>query len=291
MSSRLQTRPVHRTVALPLAAVITAVLLAKSCLGVEIIAHRGASHLAPENTLASVELAWKRGADGVEIDIWLTKDERIVAIHDEDTERTTGRKWKIADHTLAELRSLDAGSWKDASFAGERIPMLEEILASIPDGKRLFIEIKCKRQVLPELRRLLIASGKPTRQIVVIAFDLDTATESKRLMPDVKTYWLFGRSPQRDKDTHMITGGRIDELIEKCRAAGLDGLDLSHESELTNEIVDRIHGLGLGLYVWTVNSPADAVRVVNLGVDGITTDRPGWLPGQLPAQATSRGNR
>ena len=125
MSSRLQTGRVYRTVTLPLAAVITAVLVAKSCPGVEIIAHRGASHLAPENTLASVELAWKRGADAVEIDIWLTKDGRIVAIHDEDTERTTGRKWVIADHTLAELRRLDAGSWKDESYAGEPIPILE----------------------------------------------------------------------------------------------------------------------------------------------------------------------
>ena len=282
---------VFGTVTLPLAAVITAVLLAKSCLGVEIIAHRGASHLAPENTLASVELAWKLGTDAVEIDIWLTKDGRIVAMHDKDTERTTGRKWLIADHTLAELRGLDAGSWKAASYAGEPIPILEEILASIPDGKRLFIEIKCGREVLPELHRVLIASGKPLRQIVVIAFDLDTATESKRLMAGVKTYWLFGRSPKRDKATHMITGGRIDELIEKCRAADLDGLDLAHDSELTKEIVDEIHGLGLGLYVWTVNSPADAVRAVNLGVDGITTDRPKWLREQLPARATSRGNR
>ena len=291
MSPRLQTKRVSGAATLPSAAMIAAVLVAKSCLGVEIIAHRGASHLAPENTLASVELAWKRGADAVEIDIWLTKDGRIVAIHDEDTERTTGQKWAIADHTLAELRSLDAGTWKDASFAGEPIPILEEILASIPDGKRLFVEIKCKREVLPGLRRALIASGKLPRQIVVIAFDLEIATEWKVLMPEVKTYWLHGRSPKRDEVTNIIIEGRIDELIEKCRAADLDGLDLAHDSELTEEIVDQIHGLGLKLYVWTVNSPADAVRAVNLGVDGITTDRPGWLREQLSAQPTSCGTR
>ena len=284
MSLEHHLKRVHGAMALPLATVIVAVLLATSCLGVEIIAHRGASHLAPENTLASAELAWKLGADAVEIDIWLTKDGRIVALHDENTERTTGRKWKIAEHTLAELRRLDAGSWKDASYAGEPIPTLEEILASIPDRRRLFIEIKCGREVLPQLRRVLVASEKPPRQIVVIAFDLETATESKRLMPGVRTYWLYGRSPTRDKMTHMITGGRIDELIGKCRAAGLDGLDLSHESELTKEIVDRIHGLGLEFYVWTVNSPEDAVRVVNWGADGITTDRPKWLREKLQAE-------
>ena len=291
MSSRLQTGRVHGTAILPLAAVITAVLVAKSCPGVEIIAHRGASHLAPENTLASVELAWKLEADAVEIDIWLTKDGRIVAIHDEDTERTAGRKWKIADHTLAELRRLDAGSWKDASYAGEPIPILEEILASIPDGKRLFIEIKCGRKVLSELERTLKASGKQPRQIVIISFDLAVVTESKKRMPRLMTYWVQGKSPERDEKTGKVTGRRIDELIEKCRAAGLDGLDLAHESELTEEIVDGIHRLGLGLYVWTVNSPADAAGAVNLGVDGITTDRPGWLRGQLPARATSCGNR
>lgn len=291
MNSELQTRRGHRTVTLRLVAVIAAVVVPQSCLAVEIIAHRGASYLAPENTLASVRLAWKLAADAVEIDIWLTKDERIVAIHDKDTQRTTGQKWIIADHTLAELRRLDAGSWKDASYAGEPIPILEEILASIPDGKRLFIEIKCDRKVLHGLQHVLKTSAKQPGQIVIISFDLATVTESKRRMPRLMTYWVQGKSPERDEKTGKVTGGRIEELIEKCQAAGLDGLDLAHDSELTKEIVDRIHRLGLELYVWTVNSPADAVRVVNLGVDGITTDRPGWLRGQLPAQATSRGNR
>jgi glycerophosphoryl diester phosphodiesterase len=284
MISLLQTAQLHRAATLPLAAAIGAIFLATSCLGVEFVAHRGASYLAPENTMASVELAWKLGAEGVEIDIYLTKDGRIIAIHDKDTERTTGRKWKMADHTLAELRTLDAGTWKDPSFAGEPIPTLEEIVAAIPQGRRLFIEIKCEKHVLPELHRVLAASGKPPEQIVVIAFDLETATECKRLMPKVKTYWLFGRSPKRDKVTNAIIGGRIDELIETCRQAGLDGLDLSKDSELTKQIVDKIHALGLGLYVWTVNSPEDALRMIDLGVDGITTDRPGWLRKQVSAQ-------
>ena len=291
MNSELQTRRVHRTVILRLLALIAAVVVPQSCLAVEIIAHRGASYLAPENTLASVRLAWKLAADAVEIDIWLTKDERIVAIHDKDTQRTTARKWIIADHTLAELRRLDAGSWKDASYAGEPIPILEDILASIPDGKRLFIEIKCGREVLPGLQHVLKTSAKQPSQIVIISFDLPTVTESKRRMPRLMTYWVQGKSPQRDEKTGKVTGGRIEELIEKCRAAGLDGLDLAHNSELTKEIVDRIHRLGLELYVWTVNLPADAVRAVNLGVDGITTDRPAWLRRQLPARETSRGNR
>jgi glycerophosphoryl diester phosphodiesterase len=284
MSSKYRGKGIHLVMTWPAAVAIVAVLVACPCLGVEIIAHRGASQLAPENTLASANLAWKLKTDAVEIDIYLTKDGRIVAMHDKDTERTTGRKWKVAEHTLAELRRLDAGSWKDPSYAGEKIPTLEEILASIPDGRRLFIEIKCGKEVLPELRRRVLASRKSASQIVVIAFDLETATEWKQMMPEVKTYWLFGHSPTRDKKTKKITGGRIEELIEKCRVAKLDGLDLAHGSELNKEIVDKIHGLGLEFYVWTVNEPEEAVRVLNWGVDGITTDRPKWLREKLQAQ-------
>jgi glycerophosphoryl diester phosphodiesterase len=165
----------------------------------EIIAHRGASHSAPENTLASANLAWKRNADAVEIDVWLTKDGRIVALHDKTTERTTGRKWNVAERTLAELKTLDAGTWKDKTWAGERIPALEEILATIPDGKRLFIEIKCRAEIVPELERVLKASGKPPAQTAVISFDLDTVRAFKKQMPQLAVYWVHCNSTKRDE--------------------------------------------------------------------------------------------
>lgn len=99
---------------------------------VDIIGHRGASHDAPENTLAAFKLGWEQGADAVELDIWLTKDGKIVCLHDADTKRTTGVLKKAADSTLAELRTLDAGTWKDAKWRGEKIPTLTEALAAIP---------------------------------------------------------------------------------------------------------------------------------------------------------------
>jgi len=250
--------------------------------GMEIIAHRGASHSAPENTLSAVNLAWQRGADAVEIDIWLTRDGRIVALHDKTTERTAGKKWHVAERTLEELRSLDAGSWKNAAYAGERIPTLEEILATVPDGKRLFIEIKCKAEILPELERVVAASGKRPEQTVFISFDFDTIRAAKSRMPERPAYWIQGTSPSRNAKTGAVVAPP-DELIARCRAAGLDGLDLKFDSKLTPKIVDAMHRLGLGLYVWTVNEPADARRLVALGVDGITTDRTGWLRDRLPA--------
>jgi len=147
-------------------------------------------------------LAWVVLAGGfaeqgysVEIDVWLTADGRIVALHDETAKRTAGVDWLVAERTLHELRSLDA-------------------------------------------------------------------------------------SPKRDEET----GATVDppgDLIQKCHQAGLDGLDLKYDSELNEEIVRRMHRLGLKLYVWTVNSADDARRLIALGVDGITTDRPGWLRRQL----------
>ncbi|HUT94676.1 MAG TPA: glycerophosphodiester phosphodiesterase [Thermoguttaceae bacterium] len=246
----------------------------------EIIAHRGASHTAPENTLSAVNLAWQRGTDAVEIDVRLTGDGRIVVLHDKTTERTTGESWQVAERTLDELQSLDAGSWKDAAFAGERIPTLEEILATVPDGKRLFIEIKSTAEILPEFERVLAASGKQPDQTVIISFDFDTVRAAKSRMPKLPVYWIQGTSPSRNEKTGAVVAPPA-ELIEKCRGAGLDGLDLKYDGELTCEIVDSMHRLGLGLYVWTVNEPEDARRLVALGVDGITTDRPGWLRDQL----------
>jgi len=129
---------------------------------VDIIGHRGASHDAPENTLAAFKLGWEQGADAVELDIWLTKDGKIVCLHDADTKRTTGVLKKVAESTLDELRTLDAGTWKDAKWRGEKLPTLTEALAAIPAGKRLVIEIKAGVEILPELARDLKAPASPT---------------------------------------------------------------------------------------------------------------------------------
>ncbi|MFV2065815.1 MAG: glycerophosphodiester phosphodiesterase family protein, partial [Pirellulales bacterium] len=97
-----------------------------------IVGHRGASHDAPENTLAAFQLAWQRGADGVEGDFYLTSDGHIVCIHDADTERVAGEKLIVAESTLADLRQLDVGAWKGERWRGEKIPTLEEVLATVP---------------------------------------------------------------------------------------------------------------------------------------------------------------
>ena len=167
-------------------------LFVGNAVAVEIIGHRGASHDAPENTLASVNLAWKRNADAVEIDCYLSKDGKIVVVHDKTTKRYGGPDKKIVDQTLAELRKIDVGRWKNAKFAGEQIPTLGEVLKTIPAGKRLFIEIKCGPEIVPELKRVLKAAGKKSTQTAVISFSHDVVTAVKKELPILQVYWVVG---------------------------------------------------------------------------------------------------
>ncbi len=232
----------------------------------KVIAHRGASHLAPENTLASVELAWRLGADAVEVDVRLTRDGRIVAIHDETTDRTAGTHLEVAAAHSSQLRRLDVGRHKHPKFAGERIPYLEEVLQTVPPGRQLFVEIKCGPEILPPLVQTIASSGKRP-QVVTIGFDLVTVRAAKAALPDVPAYWLC------DKRV-LVSYDR--SLAEKAKAGGVDGLDV-HWSGLTRRFIRAVKAAGLQLYIWTVDDPVQALRLKALGADGVTTNRPGRL--------------
>jgi len=257
--------------------VVVAVCVCGCRSNVEIIAHRGASYLAPENTVASAQLAWEKKADAVEVDVYLSSDERVVVIHDSTTKRTAGGvELKVAGSTAAQLRTLDVGSFKDSAYTGERVPLLEEIIETLPADGRLFVEIKCGPEVLPALDDIFTESGKRD-QIVIIAFNYDTITASKQLMPEIPSYWLVGT--KRVEETKEWIP-HDPALTEKVIAANLDGLNV-HYAGVNAEFAQAVKAAGLGLYVWTVNDPAEAARLKALGVQGITTDRPGFLRDEL----------
>ncbi|MHA3771258.1 glycerophosphodiester phosphodiesterase [Verrucomicrobiota bacterium sgz303538] len=262
----------------PLFASVMSLCLAASQLqAVEIIAHRGASYDAPENTVASFKLGWEQKADADELDIYLSKDGQIVVMHDGTTKRTAGVDKKIVEQDLAELRALDAGKWKGDQWAGEKIPTLAEALETMPAGKRFFIEIKCKSEILPELKRVLEASKKSTEQLVIIGFDYATMLQAKQAFPKIPVYWLA--SPTADKKTGKVP--TVDELIEKAKAAKVDGLNLNFNFPIDAAFTAKVKSAGLGLYVWTVDDADVAAKLVAAGVDGITTNRPAWLREQL----------
>ena len=245
---------------------------------VEIVAHRGASHDAPENTLSAVNLAWKQNADAVEIDVYLTRDNQIVVYHDKTTKRIGGRDTPIENQTLAELRTLDVGGWKGRQWKNERIPTLEDVLATIPPGKRLFIEIKDGPELVPALALALKLARKQARQTAVISFSYEVVQSVKQQLPHIEVYWIV--KFKQSKVTRKWTP-KIGEVVAKTKRAGLDGVDLNNCPAVNRASVAAVRAAGLGFYVWTVNDPGDARRLQALGIDGITTDRPGWLRGQL----------
>jgi glycerophosphoryl diester phosphodiesterase len=243
-------------------------------LKVKIVGHRGASFDAPENTVSAIKLAWEQQADGSEFDIYLTKDQQIVACHDADTKRTAGGISKvIAESTLEELRTLDVGTWKNARFAGEKIPTLDEILATVPAGKRVYIEVKCGPEIVPELLKKLRNTEITPAQIVVICFNTDVVAAVKKADSTTTAYWLV--------DLKKEPAPAAEGLIQKAKEIHADGLDLSAAPALDAAYAQKIHAAGLKLDVWTVNDVAVAKRMIEIGVQGITTDRPGWVREQL----------
>ena len=225
-----------------------------------IIAHRGSSFSAPENTVAAAQLAWQQNADAVELDIYLSKDNRVVVIHDSNTKRTTGQEYKVAETGSDVLRTLDAGSWKNEKFRGEKIPFLEEMIATVPEGKKMVIEIKCGQEVLPALQQVVDRSGKK-EQLVFIAFGWETILAAKQMFPENACYWLSSSS------TDVLA--KMKEAADK----GLDGLNLNNKI-IDEKLVQLTKQLGLEMLSWTIDDPAEAQRLVKLGVTGITTNKP-----------------
>ncbi len=233
------------------------------------IAHRGASHLAPENTIASANLAWELGANAVEIDIQLSKNNRIIVIHDYDTKRITNdeKNLVIAETSSSALRKIDAGIWKDEKFKGEKLPFLSEIIETIPTGKKLVVEIKCGPEVLPKLKKCIKKSGKQD-QIIFIAFGWETILKTAEEFPDNKCYWLSSKKEG------------LNEKMEIAAEKGLSGVDLQY-SVIDENVMANAKKLGLEVLSWTVDDPVEARRLTDIGVSGITTNRPKWLQEEM----------
>jgi len=256
------------------------ILLILSKVGaVEIIGHRGGAwHDAPENTLPAFKIGYDQGADADELDVYLTKDGQVVVIHDGNTKRITGVDAKVPEKTMEELRAMDAGHSKmEWAGKGVKLPLLSEVLSLIPDGKRLFIEIKCGPEVLPELGRVLKVAGKKPEQTVIIGFGYETMREAKAKFPDLAVYWILGW--KKDKQTGKYP--EMGEVIAKARAAHLDGLDLDYKFPIDAALVKQVKDAGLKLYTWTVDDAWVAQKLVIAGVDGITTNRAGWMREQV----------
>ena len=243
-----------------------------------IIAHRGESFNAPENTLASIDLAWKNKARAVEIDIHLTNDNEIVVIHDYDTLRISGKKKIIKSTTLQELRLLDFGSFKNEKWKNERIPTLREVLKTVPADGKIVIEIKSDDRIVERLKPELAQSQLKNSQIELIAFNVNTFAKAKKMMPEYKMLWLLNLDYIWPSWLLRINKKRI---INKVKKLNLDGVDVWAGKILDKNFIQKFHEAGLLVYTWTVDEPERAKTLLENGIDGLTTNRAGWITEQL----------
>jgi glycerophosphoryl diester phosphodiesterase len=244
----------------------------------KIIAHRGESFEAPENTMAAINLAWEKGARAVEIDIHLSLDSEIIVIHDYDTLRLTGHFKLVSNSTLNELRKLNTGFHKGEQWKNEKIPLLKEVLKTLPEDGRLIIEIKSDRTILQKLIDVLLNSGLKDSQIELIAFDLNTLTEAKKRIPQYKMLWLLDLDYK--KPCWFLWVNR-KKIIKKVKNAGINGVDVWAGKILNQRFISMFKNSGLEVYAWTVNDPVKAIKLIDFGIDGVTTDRAFWMVEQI----------
>lgn len=257
--------------------------LGSSAFGQLFIGHRGASHDAPENTLASYKLAIEQGADGFEGDYYLGADGHVMCLHDRDTERVgRGKKLSITKAPFDELRKLDIGSWKDPKWHAERIPTFDECLAVVPAGKKFFVELKSGPEVVGPIAKIIEKSSVSPDQIVFISFHDDAVAEAKKQMPHIKALWLCGFKEGKD-GKKPPTAEQVAATIKRIHA---DGLDAEGVADYVNaDFVKKLNKLGVKEFsVWTIDDPQVAKFYADLGAWSITTNRPGWLREQLKSK-------
>ncbi|MDF1575530.1 MAG: glycerophosphodiester phosphodiesterase family protein [Bacteroidales bacterium] len=233
------------------------------------VGHRGASYLAPENTLASIQLAWRLGADAAECDVMLTADGKVVLFHDKNTKKLTGKSFTVKDATWEELKHLVVIPRETnlPEYDQETIPLLKDVLDVIPEDRMLVIEIKTGPEILPYLQELIAEHWKSGR-ISLIAFDFETIRQSKELYPEVPCYYLSMFKPDFNKHFEAVVESR------------LDGVDLRH-TIIDRPLMEKCLAAGLDVWCWTVNDPETARKMQQLGVSAVTTDRPAWLKSNL----------
>ncbi len=278
----------------------------------EIVAHRGAgadrhppiagqAHrpaAPPENTLAALAWGWA-AARACEIDVHLTRDRRVVVIHDPKTGRICDRDLRVADSDFAELRRLDAGARKGAPWNGLRLPSLGEALALIPPGGRLYIEAKSGPAIVEPLLADVAAAGCAPGQVVPISFGLDTIRALKRARPDLTCYWVLGftetapgrwraqweETAEGEAAPHTVWQDPVDcavlaELVGGERGScRLDGLDVS--ARQPDDFAAVMAGAGIPWGAWTIDDAATALALAAKGAIQLTTNCPADLTAAL----------
>ncbi|AEW92447.1 MULTISPECIES: glycerophosphodiester phosphodiesterase [Streptomycetaceae] len=256
-----------------------------------VLGHRGACAYAPENTLASIDMARQLGVTWVENDVQRTKDGHLVVIHDATLARTTDARqvypdrapWNVSDLTLAQIEKLDAGSWFSSRYAGERVPTLDRYLARVERNRQnLLLEIKeprrypgIERQIADTLRRDgWLDQDHVARRLIVQSFSATSLAAFHRLLPQVTT-GLLGNPPVSELKRDAAFADQINP----------DGNRVPPGYFAAVHAVRGPHGRPMRAFAWIVNDPRTAVRLTREGADGIITNKPDVMRKALAAVA------
>lgn len=234
-----------------------------------VIAHRGASAHAPENTLAAFEQAWQLGARQFELDVEATADGCVVVIHDTLLDRTTNGFGPVAARTWEQLAGLDAGAWFGPAFAGARIPRLDDVLEQFEGRARLHIEIKGQASELVQRTVALVRAHGMQREVVMTSFRDARLAAIREQAPELATGWLVPAA--------------TDETITRAQALGITQF-CPRATAVTPEVVARLHALGFVVRAWGVETDAQMLAVVAAGADGMTVNAPDRLITHLEQQ-------
>ena len=239
-----------------------------------IIAHRGASAYAPENTLAAFRKAVELGADILELDIHQSKDSQLVVIHDGTVDRTTDGKGDVKDFTAAQLKQLDAGGWFSSRFAGERIPTLDEVFAGAPDSIVLLIELKEGSDEYPGIEERVVAlirKRKAEQRVILKSFEGKVLEHLRSLAPDIPRLRIVVTEVPflgLVVGHGLETGSVLDANVEYVE---------HHWFGLTEGFIHDAHRKGYKVFVWDVDDWDRMEEMIDMGVDGIETDHPDWV--------------
>lgn len=242
---------------------------------VGIIAHRANSGDNPENTLAGIRAAFDAGADIVEVDVRPTAGGELVLMHDEDVGRTTNGSGLVSEKSLSEIRELDAGSWYDLRYAGERVPTLAEALLAAKGRGKLLLDVKGYNTGGAIKQAMEKAGAAPDSVWITQGPTLQVAGDFKDNLPGTPMIWE-GNMPDK----------RGPEALAAMKKEGIAGFDID-ESVLTKDFVDAAHAAGMFVFAYTIMEPDNMLRMIAMGVDAMETDYPGELHSMMSADPAS----
>ena len=239
---------------------------------IPVVAHRGYSSAAPENTMAAYRCAWKNNISYVELDVYELKDGNIVCVHDSDLSRVSpgASGKKVTAMTLPEIRKYDVGKWKGKQFTGEKVPLLEDVLKEMPRNAKIFLELKSVKNDFPfRFEKLRREYGISKDRITVISFNSAMLKNFNQKVPGFKTNLLIRVYNRKSKI--QISA---EEMMKRLKQCGATGVGASVSPAIDAGYIKKVKNAGFEFHVWTIDDPETAFRLKKAGVDSITTNEP-----------------